>query len=147
MPSVSVLTQTRATQPRPSDQPTTDPDTEGHLLTTSIDRTELQALLATGTVTLVDALPQSYFDQQHLPGAVNLVADEVDTRAAIVLPDRGATVVTYCSNPACGNSKAVARRLETLGYADVRTYPGGIQDWVEAGLPIETTAGVLRASS
>ena len=113
-------------------------------MTTLIDRTELQALLAAGTATLVDALPQSYYGQQHLPGAVNLVADDVDTRAATLLPDRSATIVTYCSNPACGNSKDVARRLERLGYDDVRTYPGGIQDWVEAGLPTQATA---RAAS
>jgi rhodanese-related sulfurtransferase len=106
---------------------------------TLIDRAELQTLLAAGTATLVDALPQSYFDQQHLPGAVNLVADDVEIRAATLLPDRSATIVTYCSNPACGNSKAVARLLEKLGYDDVRTYPGGIQDWVEAGLPIQST--------
>ena len=109
-------------------------------MTTLIDRAEVQALLAAGTATIVDALPQSYFDQQHLPGAVNLVADDVDARAGDVLPDRNRTVITYCSNPACGNSKAVARRLELLGYRDVRTYPGGIQDWVEAGLPTHTSA-------
>ena len=109
-------------------------------MTTVINRTELQALIAAGTVTLVDALPQSYYDQQHLPGAINLVDTDVDARAADLLPDRAATVVTYCSNPACGNSKAVGRRLEKLGYRDVRTYAGGIQDWVEAGLPTESAS-------
>ncbi len=107
---------------------------------TAIDRLELQALIAAGTATVVDALPQSYFDQQHLPGAVNLLEADVDSQAATLLPDHTVTIVTYCSNPACGNSKAVARRLEKLGYRDVRTYPGGIQDWVEAGLPTQTTA-------
>ena len=111
-------------------------------MTTTISRAELSALVEAGTVTLVDALPQSYFDQQHLPSAVNLVAEDVDDHAAVVLPDRTRTVITYCSNPACGNSKDVARRLERLGYRDVRTYPGGIQEWVEAGLPTRATAGV-----
>jgi rhodanese-related sulfurtransferase len=103
-------------------------------VTSVIHRTELQALLAAGTVTVVDALPRSYYDQQHLPGAVNPVEGDVDSHAARLLPDVTAPIVTYCSNPACGNSKAVARRLEALGYHDVRTYPGGIQDWVGAGL-------------
>ena len=109
-------------------------------MTTSIDRIALEALVSAGSVTLVDALPQSYYDQQHLPGAINLVDSDVDGHAATLLPDRSATIVTYCSNPACGNSKAVARRLEKLGYTDVRTYPGGIQDWTEAGGPIQTSA-------
>jgi rhodanese-related sulfurtransferase len=113
-------------------------------MTTMIDRVELLTLVAAGTATLVDALPQSYYDQQHLPGAVNMVETDVEAHANTLLPDRGATIVTYCSNPACGNSKAVAHRLKKLGYRDVRTYPGGIQDWVEAGLPIETTTRAER---
>jgi rhodanese-related sulfurtransferase len=108
-------------------------------MTTIVNRAEVQALVSAGTVTLVDALPQSYYDQQHLPGAINLLDSDVDNRAATLLPDRGATIVTYCSNVTCGNSKAVARRLEKLGYADVRTYPGGIQDWTEAGLSTQTS--------
>ena len=109
-------------------------------MTKTITRTELQTLVAAGGATVVDALPQSYYDQQHLPGAINLVDSDVDDRATALLPDVTATVVTYCSNPSCGNSKAVARRLEKLGYLDVRTYPGGIQDWVEAGLPTQSTS-------
>jgi rhodanese-related sulfurtransferase len=108
-------------------------------MTTTISRTDLQQLIAQGhPLTLVDALPASYYDQQHLPGAINLVEADAANLAATLLPHRGQTVVTYCSNEACQNSKAVARRLEALGYTDVRTYPGGIQDWVEAGLPTET---------
>jgi rhodanese-related sulfurtransferase len=84
-------------------------------MTTIIDRAELQALVAAGTVTLVDSLPQSYYDQQHLPGAINLLDSDVDNRAATLLPDRRTTIVTYCSNPGGFNSKAVARRLEKLG--------------------------------
>jgi rhodanese-related sulfurtransferase len=109
-------------------------------MTTLVTRTELEALMAAGAVTVVDALPPAYYDQQHLPGALNLVESDVDLQAPTLLPDRSATIVTYCSNAACGNSKAVAHRLERLGYTDVRTYREGIQDWVEAGLPTELRA-------
>jgi rhodanese-related sulfurtransferase len=109
-------------------------------MTTSITREELQDAIAAGTVTVVDALPASYYDQQHLPGAVNLVEDDVAERASTVLPDKEAAIVTYCSNSACGNSEAVARRLIALGYTNVRKYREGIQDWTEAGLPVESTA-------
>jgi FMN-dependent NADH-azoreductase len=119
--------------------------TKDNAMSTTITRTDLQALIAAGTVTVVDALPQSYYDQQHLPDALNLVEGDVDARAGDLLPDVTATIVTYCSNPACGNSKAVARRLRKLGYTDVRTYPGGIQDWVEAGLPTEATSVTATA--
>ncbi|MDQ3307796.1 MAG: rhodanese-like domain-containing protein [Actinomycetota bacterium] len=107
-------------------------------MTSTISRDELEAGLAAGTILAVDALPESYFNQQHLPGALNLVAEDIEGRAALLLPDKGAAIVTYCSNTACQNSSQVAANLERLGYTNVRKYPGGIQDWVEAGLPTES---------
>ncbi len=107
-------------------------------MTATIDRPEVQAGIDAGTLVLVDALAESYYAQAHLPGAINLVADDVDADAAALLPDKDAAIVTYCANPACPNSGQVANRLEALGYTNVRAYPGGIQDWSEAGLPVET---------
>jgi rhodanese-related sulfurtransferase len=106
-----------------------------------VGRDELAAGLAAGRVTVVDALPAAYWAQQHLPGALNIVEDDVERLAPELLPDPAAPVVVYCSNAACGNSRAVAERLEQLGYADVRTYADGIQDWIEAGLPVEAGPG------
>ena len=106
-------------------------------MTTLIDRNELRVLMASGTVTVVDALPEQYYNQQHLPGALNLVESDVETRADSMLPNKSATIVTYCSNRACSNSQAVANRLQKLGYSDVRKYADGIQDWTEAGLAVE----------
>ncbi len=50
-----------------------------------------------------------------------------------------ATIVTSCSNGACGNSQPVANRLGRLGYTAVRKYREGIQDWVAAGNPTGST--------
>ena len=112
-------------------------------MTSTISRDEVKAGLDAGTITAVDALPESYYSQQHLPGALNLVTDDVEDRAAQLLPDKNAAIVTYCANPACQNSSQVARKLEHLGYTSVRKYAEGIQDWVEAGLPTQT--GTLAA--
>jgi rhodanese-related sulfurtransferase len=107
-------------------------------MTALISRAELRTAIEAGTVTVVDALGEHYWAKQHLPGAVPLTADDVADRAATVLPDKTAAIVTYCSNPACGNSQAVAATLEALGYTNVRKYRDGIEDWVSAGLPIES---------
>lgn len=104
-----------------------------------ISRDELKSLIDTDAVTVIDALPASYYDQQHLPGAMNLVEAEVDARAGQLLRDISAPIVTYCSNAACGNSQAVANRLARLGYSNIRKYAEGIQDWTEHGLPVEST--------
>jgi rhodanese-related sulfurtransferase len=107
-------------------------------MTTLISRTDLQAGIAAGTVTVVDALGGDYYAQQHLPGAVALTPGQVDALASEVLPDRRAPIVTYCTGPSCPNSGQVADRLTALGYADVRKYREGIEDWAGAGLPTES---------
>ena len=104
-------------------------------MTALITRDELQAAIRAGTVTVVDALGGDYYAKQHLPGAVALAPGDVDALATAVLPDRGAAIVTYCTGPSCPNSGQVADRLTALGYAHVRKYREGIEDWVGAGLP------------
>lgn len=108
-------------------------------MTALISREDLHTAVQAGTVVVVDALPASYYQQAHLPGALNLVESDVAAQAATLLPDRDTPIVTYCSNAACSNSHAVAQLLRRAGYTDVRTYREGIQDWVEAGLPVEGT--------
>jgi rhodanese-related sulfurtransferase len=56
--------------------------------------------------------------------------------AAMLLPDRHAQIVVYCTDTGA-SSDAVATRLEELGYAAVAVYRDGKEDWVEHGLPLE----------
>jgi len=107
-------------------------------MTALITRDELKAAIGAGTVTVVDALGGDYYAKQHLPGALALAPGDVDALAPAVLPDKGAAIVTYCTGPSCPNSGQVADRLTVLGYAHVRKYSGGIEDWVAAGLPTES---------
>ncbi|KFU77989.1 Rhodanese-related sulfurtransferase [Amycolatopsis lurida] len=107
-------------------------------MTALVTRDDLKAAIDAKTVTVVDTLGGEYYAKQHLPGAVPLVLADVDAHAATVLLDRGAAIVTYCSNPGCPNSGQVADRLTALGYTDVRKYREGIEDWAGAGLPLES---------
>ena len=108
-------------------------------MTALISRDELKAAIDAGAVTVIDALGGDYYAKQHLPGAVALAPGEVDALASSVLPDRGAAIVTYCTGPSCPNSGQVADRLTALGYANVRKYREGIEDWLGAGLPTESS--------
>ena len=106
-----------------------------------ITREELRAKLDGGEdVIIVEALPQKYYEDAHLPGAINIPHTEVDRLAPRLLPDRSAQIVVYCSNRACQNSPQAARRLDALGYENVYDYEEGKQDWIEAGLPTESGA-------
>ncbi|PXX70767.1 rhodanese-related sulfurtransferase [Nocardia tenerifensis] len=112
-------------------------------MTDVIAREELAAAIEAGSVTVLDTLGPGYYEKAHLPGARVLVESDVESVAGQLLPDRDAAIVTYCSNEACRNSENVAVKLRALGYTNVRAYRAGIQDWSEAGLPIEQ--GVAEA--
>jgi rhodanese-related sulfurtransferase len=107
-------------------------------MTALISRDDLTAAIAARAITVVDALGGDYYAKQHLPGAVALAPQDVDSMAPSVLPDQNAAIVTYCSNAACSNSGQVASRLTALGYVNVRKYREGIEDWTGAGLPTES---------
>lgn len=101
-----------------------------------ISRQDVERLFQTGTGTVVEVLSAAAFDQGHLPGARHLDLETLAQSATEVLPDLSATVVTYCANATCQNSADAARRLEALGYTDVREYVEGKQDWEQAGMPL-----------
>ena len=109
-----------------------------------ITREEILAKLDRGEkFVLVETLAPKYYKDAHLPGAINIPHTEVDELAPKMLPDRSVEVVVYCSNRACQNSPQAARRLDGLGYENVYDYEEGKQDWIGAGLPIES--GAARA--
>ncbi|MER7134239.1 hypothetical protein ABT338_35180, partial [Streptosporangium saharense] len=68
-----------------------------------------------GSVVVLDTLGGEHYARQRPPGAIALVESEVAERAAVLLPDKDADIVTCCSSPGCGNGEAVARRLTALG--------------------------------
>lgn len=103
----------------------------------TINRDDLLALLATRTVTLVEALPAAAYDAEHLPCAVNVPGELDDPLASALTPDRAAPVVVYCSGVGCARSRVTAAAFLRLGYTDVRVYAGGKADWVQAGLPLQ----------
>ena len=108
-------------------------------MTNTITRQEIAELLDAGApLHLVDTLRPLHFEQAHPPGAVLIEMETVAEQAPALLPDRDALVITYCSNVACQNSRVVAEKLAKLGYTNVRRYEAGKQDWIEAGLPVET---------
>lgn len=105
----------------------------------TITREELKQKLDRGdAVTIVEALPEEYYRKAHLPGALLLPHDQVDALAPALLADKGAEIIVYCANLPCQNSEIAATRLTELGYANVWDYAGGKQDWIDAGLPIES---------
>ena len=108
-------------------------------MTTQLTCTELQARIAKNpTIILVEALAEKYYRERHLPGALHLPPDQVKELAASLLPDKQAEIVTYCASTTCQNSHIAAKQLTQMGYTRVAVYSGGKQEWIEAGLPVES---------
>lgn len=110
-------------------------------MTRTITREELARRIEAGTAPLLlEALPERYYNQKHLPGARLFPHDQAAQLAPAMLPDRHAEIVVYCASRTCRNSHIAAQRLVQLGYTKVAVYAGGKQDWEEADLPFETAA-------
>jgi rhodanese-related sulfurtransferase len=64
-------------------------------MTIKIDRDELQRLRRDEHAQLVEVLPEDDFEDEHLPGAINIPLKTLDRNAAAAL-DPGKPVIVYC---------------------------------------------------
>ena len=62
-------------------------------MSTVVDRDEVRRLLADGAQ-LVEVLPEEEFQEEHLPGAINIPLKELGDRAFEL--DRSQPVIVYC---------------------------------------------------
>ena len=75
---------------------------------------------------LLDVRTQEEFDAGHIAGAILLPYDEINLKAATVLPEKEKEIVLYCRS---GRRSAIAKKaLVELGYNDVEDF-GGINRW------------------
>ena len=93
---------------------------------------------------ILDARPSVFFEQGHVPGALNLARDDFARDYRRLSPAlKAATdkpVIVYCSGGECHDSRLVANALLTLGFSDVRVFTGGWEEWQATGLPTATGA-------
>jgi rhodanese-related sulfurtransferase len=61
---------------------------------TPIDREQVQQLLSKDAQ-LVEVLPQAEYEDEHLPGAINIPLKELDRESVLQL-DRAHPVIVYC---------------------------------------------------
>jgi rhodanese-related sulfurtransferase len=99
---------------------------------------ELHDLIQEGKVATIDVNTAGSWAEAHVPGARNL--DPVAYDPADLPRDKGALLVFYCSNPWCSKAPKAARRARGLGYENVRVLSAGIQGWVSARMPTESSA-------
>ncbi|SCB40618.1 rhodanese-like domain-containing protein [Rhizobium multihospitium] len=84
---------------------------------------------------LLDVRGPALFQQQHIPGAINLPHGKMTARKMAEWPDDTLFVV-YCAGPHCNGTDKAALRLGTLGKR-VKVMIGGITGWADEGNPFE----------
>jgi sulfur-carrier protein adenylyltransferase/sulfurtransferase len=92
----------------------------------------------------LDIREREEWDEGYIPRAVHIPRGWLESRIEQASPDRDRPIVVYC---AAGNRSAfAAKTLEELGYTDVASLAGGINDWKRHGYPLEVPAGALEPS-
>lgn len=101
----------------------------------TIERDELRGKLDAKDqgLKLVMTLGDWEFRTKHIPKSLHF-KDASEMLSALRKDDE---IVVYCTNPPCLASIAAYHRLLEEGYTNVRRYAGGIEDWENAGLPLE----------
>jgi len=95
---------------------------------------ELMERVKLGLVTVLDVRPPEEFAAGHLPGAVNVPADDLARRLKKLPKTR--EVIAYCRGPYCLLSVDAVALLRKKGYK-ARRLEDGFPEWKAAGLPVE----------
>jgi rhodanese-related sulfurtransferase/DNA-binding transcriptional ArsR family regulator len=100
-----------------------------------VDRHALLEQARQGEVVVIDVRPQSEYAQGHLPLARSMPLEELAQRIAELPADK--EIVAYCRGPFCLMSDEAVALLRAQGRT-VRKINDGVNEWLAAGLSIET---------
>ena len=101
-----------------------------------VPRDELIKRARKGLVTVVDVRPHEEFAAGHVPGAINIPAEELEQRLNEVPSDQ--EVVAYCRGPYCLMAFEAVAQLRKKGF-NARRMEEGLPEWRSAGMPVERT--------
>jgi rhodanese-related sulfurtransferase len=85
---------------------------------------------------LVEVLPADEYEEEHLPGAINIPLKELDADSTSKL-DKSVPTIVYCWDYLCDMSPRAAARLDSLGFERVYDYAASKVDYLARGLPRE----------
>lgn len=115
---------------------------------TRLDMAEFVRLRGTNDVFVVDVRSVAAYRSGHIPGAINLPMDELDSRAAAVArtADRR-MIVAYCSCPDEHASALAALAFARTGAKRTAALVGGFPAWIAQGGAVEREADPSTAPS
>jgi len=112
-----------------------------------ISTPEARALLerngGAGTPLFVDVRLREEWDEGHLPGAVHLPRNNLESRVEALIADKTRPLVVYCESGS--RSVFATRDLHELGYENVVNLAGGYADWKRNGYELVMPAALAPA--
>ena len=91
----------------------------------------------------VDVRPRDEWDEGHLPGALHVPRNNLESRVEALLPDKTQTLVVYCAS---GTRSAFATKtLRDLGYEHAVNLEDGFVGWKRNGYDFVTPAALTAA--
>ncbi len=84
---------------------------------------------------LVDVRSQSEFSAGHIPAAINIPMEQIESRVADL--DASSTLVLVCQS---GTRATIAQRMLASRHPDMTVLEGGTKAWIATGLPTVATA-------
>jgi rhodanese-related sulfurtransferase len=101
-------------------------------------RDEIRRRLRDPSLAIANVLPRAAWEEARIPRSASLPLVEIRTRAHQVLPDREREIAVYCQGPDSALGAQAVDQLQELGYRNVGHYPGGIEEWIDHGEPVES---------
>jgi rhodanese-related sulfurtransferase len=84
-------------------------------------------------IRLVMALSEWAYQAKHIPGSIHFAT----FREALQSLNKEDEIVVYCSDENCIASRSLGQLLERNGYMHVLHFAGGLEEWEQAGYPLE----------
>lgn len=76
---------------------------------------------------ILDVRTAQEYSEKHIPGAINIPNETINTEDIPEMPDKEQLILVYCRS---GNrSNQAAEKLVKLGYTNIVEF-GGINDWM-----------------
>lgn len=96
-----------------------------------IDPAGMRAVVAQGSRLILDARPQSEYDQGHLPTAMPLPVDDFENSFPLIAPmlTPDTPLVVYCGGPLCDDALRLAGYLREAGFGDTALFLQGMEGW------------------
>ena len=90
---------------------------------------------------VLNVLSPEAYEKMHIRGSFNvsLANNPVAfVKRVEMLYGKHRFFITHCTNVGCGAGPSAAKALQESGF-EAEDYPGGIEEWYAAGLPVDGT--------